>query len=160
MADIRTYERSHYEATMDVRYYARLHFLHINFYRRVNYIISALSLISGTAAYTSAINNNPALLTLSGVLVAIFSAIGVLWNFPEKIVQHRMLYKRYKDLDIAAPSLTLAELDEKRKNIESDEDGTVKALELRAFNDNVISAGRADFAEKLPFMSRVVGIIV
>lgn len=160
MAEIRDYERSHYEAVMDIRYYARLHFLHINFYRRVNYIISALSLISGTAAFASAIKNNPELLTATGVLVAIFSAIGVLWNFPEKIVQHRLLYRRYKELEAVAQGMELDALDEKIKEIGMDEDGVVKALELRAFNDNVMSAGRTDYAEPLPLMSKAVSLIV
>lgn len=160
MTEAREYERSHYEAVMDVRYFARLHFLHINFYRRINYIVSALSLVSGTAAYSSAINGSPALLTASGVLVALFSAIGVLCNFPEKIVQHRLLYRRYKELDATAKGMSLDSLDEKIKAISMDEDGVVKALELRAFNDNVISAGRTDYAEQLPLISRAVSLIV
>ncbi|MDR3414196.1 MAG: hypothetical protein P4L87_25090 [Formivibrio sp.] len=158
--EVRDYLRSHYEAVGDVRYHARLHYLHAAFYRRIRMVMATISLMSGTASFASVVGNYPLIASVAGVVIAVIAVLDAVSGLPDKVFSHQSLYKRFTELAGRAAKLEMDAIDAESAAIEADETGEIESLRLRAYNDSVLSAGRPDYVVPVSFLAKLLSLIV
>ena len=155
------YERSLYEAGLDLDYAIRSNELHLKFYRRVRWAIAFVQLFAATAAAAPlvGVNGPPWLVTVSGFILATITIVDVLSDFSGRVQDHSALCKRFRALRAEGIS-ELVKLDRKRHSIAMDDQPTIHALDLVAYNDVVIRHGRLSSVVALTWFQRLISACV
>jgi hypothetical protein len=151
--------RSKYEATLDIRYGMRLHFLHSRMYRHFRAGVAIISLLGGSAALVSALQALPHGILFAGIVVAATSCADIVCGWAEKAARHDVLRRRLADLLARAPGLTLEAIDSELARYEADADDEIESLRLPAYNDNVRSNGHEDWARPEPLATRLIRLV-
>lgn len=160
MADT-LYERSLYEAGLDLDYAIRSNELHLKFYGRVRWVIAFIQLFAATAAAAPlvGVGGPPWLVSVAGFVLATITITDVLSNFSGRVHEHKAICRRYKAL--RAEGITdYAKLDRKRHGIELEDLTTIDGLDLVAYNDVVVRHGRESFVVPLTWFQRVLSACV
>jgi|GEM_PF-4663502 len=153
------YDRTSYEAILDVRYNIRLHQLSCRYYARLRWIAAVASLVAGSGALVGALQRMPFTLTACGIVVAVASAADIVGGWAEKGAKHQMWRVAFSDLLVRAPKMALDEIEESLARLDGTVDDEVEGLRLPAYNDNLRSNGRLDFTKAEPLRSRLMRMI-
>jgi hypothetical protein len=153
------YERTTYEALLDIRYNARLHLRSCRYYANLRWGAAIISLIGGSGALISAIQASHLALFACGMLVAIASAADIVGGWAEKGARHQVWRKAHLRLAERAPALSVEEIDAALLRLESEVDDEVEGLRVPAYNDNVRSNGRDDYVMRESLVARVMRAI-
>lgn len=144
-----SYERSQYEAGMDIDYAIELHDRHIKLYRHMRWIFSLVFLVSGTAVFGGALAELGNLAKWMGATIALLALIDHLIAPADKIARHIELKRRWCELRAEKAGLSLAELDRRISVLLAEDIHIVSALETPSYNANVRRHGREDYVRKL-----------
>lgn len=140
----RAYERTVYEAKLDVSYNVLLQQMQEVLFARINRLIAIFSLIAGSAAFAGVLAKLPGLVSVAGVLVAVGTILGATNDLAGRAERHRIQRRRYAELAAADP-VEIAEIDRKLAAIGVDDLPPWESLEVAAYNSNLMRNGRDDF---------------
>lgn len=155
-----TYERTKYEALMDIDYAIELHQRHIRLYRHLRWIFNFVFLASGTAIFAGTLATEPAMAKWTGGALAILVIIDHLLNTGGKIYQHQTLMTAWCKLHERADGLELAELDRRISKLRSKDVHIISALEMVSYATNLQRHGRASsLPRKLSLWERFMGLL-
>lgn len=155
------YERSLYEASLDLDYAIRSNELHLKFYGRVRWAVAFVQLFAASAAAAPlvGVGGPPWLVSVAGFTLAAITIADVLSDFSGRVHEHKGLCKRYRALRAEGIS-DYAKLDRKRHSIELEDLTTIDALDLVAYNDVVVRHGRESFVVPLTWFQRLLSACV
>lgn len=139
-----TYERTHYEATLDVRYGVQYAALSARLYRRIDLLFGLISLASGTGAFAGGLSEIPMLSAIAGAVIAVVAILERLIRPTEKAIACDMLAARFAELDADASALTLEAIDRRLRKLQADPTSCFDSLAIPAHNRNLASHGRAE----------------
>lgn len=137
--------RSHYEATLDVKYGQRLNYLHAKLYAKINAALNFVNLISGTAAFGAFASKTPDIILWIALVISLASILSILIDPAIKSAEFADKSKQYARLLAIAPELTEAELYKKLLNLQADTTPIIEAIRIIAYNDTLIENGREDY---------------
>lgn len=153
------YERSVYEATMDIDYAVCLAQRHERFYGRVKKGIVLLNLLAGSAAIATLISPNSVLLVIAAVVVATTSAMDVVYDFGAMSSAHAADRRRFLKLRSRVGTLPLPKIDAAFANASIDAAPAIESLRLPVHNANLRQHGRSEFAVPLSLLQKIMGAI-
>lgn len=129
------------EAIRGVKYQERLHLLHCRFYKNIRAVLTIISLASGSAAITAALQSVPGGVAGAALLVASMTIIDAVGNFSDKAAKHN-LWRRTAALLVArSDPMDLAVIDAERNQLIADADDEIESLRAVAWNDVLRSEG-------------------
>lgn len=143
------YERSKYEAQLDIDYAIELHARHIKLYRHLRWAFSLVFLVSGSAVFAGALAELGPLAKWTGAAIALCAILDHLSAPADKAAQHKELKRRWCELQAESGSLTLAEIDTRISTLRAEDVHIVDALQTPSYNANLRRHGREDFARPL-----------
>ncbi len=139
----RTDGRTHYEATIDVRYGMRFNELNARLYNHIDGAISFITMLGTCGAAVSFVNQSPPLAAASGLLLAAVAALGRVIGPARKAEQHAAACRNYAAIDAAAADLTLEQIDARLRPLQASSPGGFRLLAAPAYLDNLRSNGIA-----------------
>lgn len=144
--ETRTYERTIYEARLDAECYAVSHGLHARLWRRFRLLMRIINGFAGSTAFGGWLAAKPELAGISGLVLALATALDQALDPSEKIAMHRAAAQRYGDLRKSSldGGLVLTEFDSRLEAIKADDEAGIDALLVRACNLVLRGAGRND----------------
>lgn len=137
------YERTKYEAQLDIKYARCFHSLNERFYCRLDFIFGLITLIGGSAIAASTLGQYEIIYGWLGGMVAISTLVEFLVKAPEKKCAHRDMRAKFADLDARSGSMSLEQIDAELLQLQDNSSG-IKGLEAVAYNQNLKSNGRED----------------
>lgn len=152
------YERTHYEAVLDIRYAKRYLSRQERLFRRFSGLLSFLTLFTGTAAFGAAMSANPKLAGAAGFTIAALTIIDFVLAPGKKAWQCNELYRRYNELDRLSASLDLAALDDRIHTLRDYSAPSIEALRLPAYNDMLRENGRTEHIQPLTRWQRFISL--
>lgn len=138
------YDRTHYEAVLDVRYGRRLNYLHAKLYKNINTLFSFVNLLCGTAAFGAYTTNNTNIILDIGLVMAASSILSIIANPAIKAAEFSEKSRYYAKLNADAPALSLTELEQQLATLQGDTTPLIEAFRTIAYNDNLRENGRED----------------
>lgn len=144
MTEAKTYERSLYEATLDVRYGVRFNELNQRFYQRLDLSFGFVGLFGGSFAFVGVITEHPVIAATAAALVAACAVLERLIRPVERALDHAAFRRRYADLDARTSGLDLSELDAELRRLQGEGPSGISGLSVPAHNLNLMSNGRGD----------------
>lgn len=161
MNNVRLDERTHYEATLDVRFAIEWNALNARLFRRVDALLKGLSLLLGSAAFGAWMAAAPQWSGLAGLLVALVTILDVVLAPGKKACAHDEARRQFNALAVRAPGLPLADLDAALETLRVEcTAGGVDALRAVAYNRNLAAASRADQLIPLGPLERLLAVLV
>lgn len=155
----RTDARTHYEATLDIGFGQRFNELCERFYKRLDFVFGAIGLIGGFAAASSLLGTcSQQTAVAAGLLLAANSIIERLVAPGAKAEIHAQMKRQYGQLRSQAPSLSLEALDQQLRTLQTDGPLGISGLSAVAYNANVRSEGREDFAMPLTRWNKMLAL--
>lgn len=138
------YERSKYEAQLDVRYGQCWNHLNERLFGRLDLLFGAITLFGGSAiAVTVTADHKMAVAVLGGV-VAVSAIVERLVGATEKRLDHREMKKRFADLDARSGAMSLEDIDAELRRLQADGPTGVRGLDVPAYNANMRTNGRPE----------------
>lgn len=154
------YQRTKYEASLDLGYAIRVHTLCARLFRRLQRLYSAMILGGGLIAVGTASDGHPMWTLISGILVGILSILDALSGCGEKAAAHERAIHQYARLKAKSHNMTFEELDKAMDEIGTEDPDVLESFRLPAYNDNIRSAGRLEWLEKLSKWERFMRALV
>lgn len=151
-----TYERSLYEATLDLDYAIRVSQLHARLFTRLKRTITAITLLAGSAAFVALFGASRTFAGLGGLVVAVLSTIDLVWDFGAIAAAHQRDKEALLKLRSRLPALSLEMLDSKFDLLRASCADCLAALAKPAYNDNVRRHGRESSVLQLTRWERLV----
>lgn len=139
------YERTHYEASLDVRFGARFATLSARLYRRIDLLFGFIGLASGSNALAGGLGGIPALSAIAGAIVATAAILERLVRPVEKAIACEALAMRFGQLHSESSGLDLDTLDSRLRLLQADQTPCFDSLRVPANNKNLLSQGREDW---------------
>lgn len=156
---IRNHQRTLYEARLDAEFYAVFHARHISFWRKFRALIRFAAALVSAGAVASWLNKSPNLAALSGLSIAVLTALEQVLDPSEQLARHKEFARRYRLLT-ANRSFDLAGFDAALAAIHADVDAPgFDALRVPVFNDVVRASGRPDYIIKTTAWQRFVNLV-
>ncbi|GAB2912886.1 hypothetical protein GCM10027093_59000 [Paraburkholderia jirisanensis] len=153
------YERSKYEAQLDVRYGTCWNALNERFFARLDWLFGAITLLGGSAiVYTTTADHKVAAAWIGG-LVAASAILERLAGATEKKLEHRAMKKRFAELDARSQSLSLDQLESELKRLQADGPTGMAGLAMAAYNANVRTHGRGDSVGQLTAWGKFLSLL-
>lgn len=160
MESVRTDPRTHYEATLDVRYAIHWNTLNERLHRHIDAALKFCVLLLGSTAFGAYFVARPELSALAGLLMAIFTIVDVVAAPGRKACAFSEARRRFIDLNARAPALSLEALDLALERLRGEcTSAGVRALEPVAYNDNLLASGRPDACMQVTCWSRIVAAL-
>jgi hypothetical protein len=153
-----SYNRTIYEAGMDIDYAIELHSRHLKLYRHLKWIFSLVFLASGAAVFS----NLAALGSYAkwlGAAIALCAIIEHLLGPADKIAKHADLKRRWCELRSEKDKIDLGAIEQKISLLTGEDIHIVSALELPSFNANLRRHGREDHVRKISIWEWFVSAI-
>ena len=144
-----SYERTHYEATLDIDYAIELHGRHIKLYRHCRWLFSLAFLVSGSAVFAGALAQLGPLAKWTGAAIALLAILDHLLAPADKIAQHNDLKRRWCELKAESGKLKLAELDRRISALYAEDVHIISGLQKPCFNANLQRHGREELVRRL-----------
>jgi len=143
------YERTHYEACLDIDYAIELNSRHIKLYRHLRWLFSLALLVSGSAVFVGSVAEYPQLAKITGGGIALLAIIDHLAGLAEKAARHVELRRRWCDLRAESAKLKVVDLDRRMSTLYAEDVHIITALQVPSFNANLRRHGREDCMRKL-----------
>ncbi|MEQ7920223.1 hypothetical protein ABQX22_13595 [Xanthomonas sp. WHRI 1810A] len=143
-----TYNRTIYEAGMDIDYAIELHSRHLKLYRHMKWIFSLVFLASGAAVFSNlaALGDYAKWL---GAAIALCAIVEHLLGPAEKIAKHAELKREWCVLRSEKENASLNDIDRKISLLTGEDVHIVSALEVPSFNANLRRHGREELVRKI-----------
>lgn len=154
-----SYERSLYEAGLDIDYAIELHDRHIKLYRHMRWIFSLVFLISGTAIFGGALAELGSLAKAMGAAIAVLALVDHLIAPADKVARHIELKRRWCELRAEKAGLTLEELDRRMSILVAEDVHIISALQKPSYNANLRRHGREEYIRRLNLWEFLVGAL-
>jgi hypothetical protein len=142
------YERSKYEAQLDVRYGQCWNRLNERLFGRIDLLFGAITLFGGSAIAVTVTADHKAAAAWVGGIVAVSAIVERLVGATEKRLEHREMKKRFADLDARSGALSQEEIDAELRLLQADGPCGIRGLDVPAYNANLRTNGRLE--AKLP----------
>jgi len=160
--ETRDYERTPYEARLDITYAIMLHRLTENFYKRLDTVFAFLSVLSGAAILTATFGDGEKFLTLFAFVAACTGILSVVIRPAEKSALHEVWRNKYTDLLALIEGKKLVGLEaieSELRTLQGQSPSAICALEPIAFNRNLASHGRPDFQISESWWNKAIGFL-
>lgn len=162
--EVITIERKSHDLLFGVRRSTRYHNRRRMFFDRLHKITVSFSIIFGSATVSIALSQAGRLwVSICAALVAVFSAIDLVFDAPQFSRIHNDLARRFIDLEkeiITSPVLSeedIRRFTAKRLEIESNEPPVLRVLNILCHNELMRAMGYADDAlAKIPRCKRIL----
>lgn len=154
-----SYERSQYEAGLDIDYAIELHGRHIKLYRHMRWLFSLVFLISGTAVFGGALAELGKLAKWMGAAIALLALVDHLIAPADKIARHIELKRRWCELRAEKAGMGIEALDRKMSALIAEDVHIISALQTPCYNANLQRHGREDCVRKLTPWEWIVSAI-
>lgn len=154
-----TYERSHYEAGLDIDYAIELHGRHIKLYRHMRWLFSLVFLVSGTAVFGGTLADYVSLSKWTGGAIVLIAIVDHLTAPADKIAKHIELKRRWCELRAAKACLSLDELDEQMSKLNAEDVHVIGALTKPSYNANLLRHGRDSYVKRLTPWEWLVSVL-
>ena len=136
--------RSKDEVIREVRYQERLHFRHCRLYRRLRGLLTIVSLASGSAAITSALQAVAGGVAAAGFIVALVTIIDAVGGFAEKAAKHNVWRQSASELRARSGPMDLMSIEAALDRLKANVDDEIENLRAVCWNDVLESVGRED----------------
>lgn len=154
------YERTVYEAQLDIDYEARLQQLHARLYGRLHNATLLIIFIATSTAFASVLDSaGTATAIWSGLVITVVGYADVLLDFAGRRAQHEIQRGRYLELRARSIGMALEEIDKCRYTTAKTDPPEIEALRNPAFNDNLRAHGRHDHQVSLTWLEKLVAAI-
>lgn len=147
--------RTHYEAVLDVRYGVRFNAMCETFYNRLDGMLTFVTAVGGTGAAASYLNSNAGLAAASGIVLAAAAVLGLVISPARKAEQHGHAKRSFGLLASRANHLTLSQIDAELRALQSSFPAGLSSLANPAYNANLRTAGRMEYAVPLTITERI-----
>lgn len=154
-----SYERSHYEAGLDIDYAIELHSRHIKLYRHLRWLFSLVNLISGTAVFAGTLSDYAGLAKWTGGAIVLIAIVDHLTAPADKIARHIELKRLWCELRATKASLSIDELDERMSKLNAEDVHIIDALTKPSYNANLRRHGREDYVRRLSLWEWLVSVL-
>jgi len=154
------FERTHYEALMDVRYGRTFSEMNERFFNRIDMLFGAVQLFMGSAAAASLFGASESSLKWAGALLAIVAVLERLIGPGRKAESFAHARAAWGDLDARGGALTLEHLDPEIRTLQSTLPSGIGLLAMPACNANLRSNGHEDRVLSLTWMERLASAVV
>ncbi|WP_314408881.1 hypothetical protein [Pseudomonas kuykendallii] len=144
-----SYERTKYEALLDVDYAIELHNRHIKLYRHLRWLFSLVFLATGTAVFAGALADFKNAAKWIGGATVFAAILDHLMAPADKIAQHADLKRQWCNLRADWENFSLVEIDQCMSRLSAADVHIVSALEKPSFNANLRRHGREECVRKL-----------
>ena len=154
-----SYERTKYEAVLDVSYGICWNSLNERLFGRIDWVFGAITLFGGsTIIFTVTADHKLAAAWVSGV-VAISAILERSIGATEKRLEHKAMKRRLCELQAKCSSLSLEEIDRDLSLLRADEPTGLRGLDMVAYNQNVRAHGRGSYIERLSLWEWLLSIL-
>jgi len=160
--EARKYERTAYEARLDVTYAITLHRLTENFYKKIDTAFAFLAILSGAGILTATFGEYEIFTKIFAFVAACTGILSVAIRPAEKYALHEVWRNKFTDLLALIEAKKLVDLDAidtELRRLQGQSPSAISALELVAFNRNLMSHGRPDFRLDENWWNKVVGLL-
>jgi hypothetical protein len=147
-----------YEAQFAARYAARYHERCGKVWRRFGSLITFAELIGGSAAFGAWLSKNPEIGAYMGLVLAISAALNHTFKPAERAANEEQARKAFMGLLIEAEP-ELGDFSKRLTELCVEYDSSLEALRNPAYNDVAREWGRDDFASKLSFSEKLIGLL-
>lgn len=154
-----SYERTKYEAILDVDYAIELHFRHTQFFKHLSGFFTLLTLLGGSTIAITASKLDPTIPAVIGGIVVVISLLEVTIKPTAQAAQHADTKRRWANLRAESEDMELQEIDKNISRLREIDDHIIRSLEIPAYNANVKRHGRAEFAQKPNILNRIMGAL-
>ncbi len=162
MQEPRTYERTAYEAKLDVAYGVCFNEINARFYRHLDLIFGFIGLFGGTAVFTAAIGDWQGVSLVAGALVAASAIFERLIRPVEQALRHDEMTRRFVELRVlieGQPGMSIEAINSGLYALQGSGPSGIASLAPIAYNQVVTSAGRTDFQIEISFWQRLVAVL-
>lgn len=152
---MQTYERTHSEAVLAMRYSTRYCLLQRRLFARISSLFLGLELVAGSAAFAAWLGKTPALAAAAGLVLAMVAAANIVISPADKRVLCELQRRRWTALDARAPALALDELQREIAQLRLEELPEIESLRQPAYNGAMRENGRTDAEIPLKWRERL-----
>jgi hypothetical protein len=160
--EIRDYERTAYEAKLDVTYSIMLHRLTENFYKKIETAFAFLSVLSGAAILTATFGESAKFITIFAFIAACTGILTIVIRPAEKYALHEVWRNKFTDLNVLIERkkiVNLEDIDSELRALQGQSPSAICALETIAYNRNLTSHGRPDFRISENLWNKAFGLL-
>jgi hypothetical protein len=154
------YERTSYEANLDLGYAIVVSEMHCKLFGRVKKGITLINLVSGTGAFASALATHPHISAVCGFLVAVLSCIDLVCDPGKSADAHAKDFAEYIRLKGRSAGKSFEWIDSRKAKIDANASRCLSGLSLPAFNSNLRSHGRYEAIRPLSRWERFLEFLV
>lgn len=157
--EVRTDERTHYEAMGDISYNCRYYLMQGRLFAKLAGVFRFVSIVSGSAAFAGFISSEPKLAGIAALVVSAITALDIIVDPSRKAYVCNEAFRRYREIDRQAMKLNLEELDERLAEMRCFEAPSIEALRKPAYNNSCEERGRLDCKLEVSFWERFVATL-
>lgn len=138
------YERTKYEAELDLDFAIRLSELHARMFSRFKRGALLINLIAGSAAFVTLFGSSGLIAGIAGLVVAITSMVDLIWDFGHCAARHQGDREAFLKLRSRQVRLSMEQLDAELDRLRAKAAPTIDALSKPAFNSNLARHSRPE----------------
>lgn len=153
------YQRTRYEANLDLDYKIRLYYLHERLYIRIHKNLRLFQLIGGSAAFAGALGKNTDFMAFSGALLAAIAYINLIFDFSERSRSTRDLRKKLTNFKADSIDLSDQDFEKRLAALAVEDEITIQGLCKPAYNQNLSTHGRYSYQQKLNAWEKILNIL-
>lgn len=153
------YQRTRYEANLDLDYKIRLYYLHERLYTRIHKNLRLLQLVGGSAAFASALGKNTDFMVASGALLAAIAYINLIFDFSERSRSTKELRKKLTSFKAESIDFSDQDFEKKMTGLAVEDEVTIQGLCKPAYNQNLCTHGRYSYQQKLNLWERLLNLL-
>lgn len=147
--------RTKNEALFDARYGFRFNDMNATLYRRLDFMLSLVSLSGGAAVFGSAVGGSGTLGAFAGSAITLAGLLAHLIRPSEKAIEHTFAKKSYAELDATSHEMSLEAFDARLRRLQADAPTGIRALAQPAYNATAMSNGWHAHVQRLRVLERV-----
>ncbi|WP_153064937.1 hypothetical protein [Xanthomonas arboricola] len=158
--EVSDYERTFYEANLDLGYAIVVSDMHRSFFTRIKKSITLINIFSGTGAFAGALAMYPKISAACGFLVAMLSCVELVCDPGKSADAHARDLAEYVRLKSRVAGKNAQWIDAKKTKIDITSAQCLSGLSVPAFNANLRSNGRYDSVRKLSLWERLLQLMI
>lgn len=150
-----TTAENEYQLRLDFAYGIRLHQLHGRFFGRVRIGLGMVSLLAGSAAFTSAVAGNAGLLAVAGLASAGATFFDLLAGLAKRQADHQRHERDLAALDARSRGMDVVDADRARRELGAEAPELLDTLRELAWDDTLRQFGHEDERKPLTALQKI-----
>lgn len=142
--EVRTDERTPYEAMGDISYNCRYYLMQGRLFAKLAGVFRLVSIVSGSAAFAGVISSEPNLAGIAAMIVSAITALDIIIDPAKKAYACNEAYRRYREIDRQALKLSIDALEDRLAEMRAFEAPSIEALRKPAYNNSCEERGRPE----------------